>query len=602
MSKLLGVLGETSRSIDRSSLLETINPLSSAIIHSLGFDAGWMAASFLGTAPLDGKRILETEDEILGFCGDLIGTGLIPWNDILAILRKGNYSEFGQWRGRFAVSRYQKKEKTITLISDRRSQQPLYYRPGAGAFCYSTELSSFCRLPEPVEFDSQWLFEYFFFNYPVGKTTFLKGVSKLPPASVLQYSLPTSKASVSRYAEIFRPKPHLLAAPESFQRAVSVFRETLPSYFAGSEEVACALTSGWDGRTILAHAPDRTRITTYTYGVPGCQDLREAKATAKKIGVPHQSVTFGEEFSANLADGMIDTVFLSSGSEKILRASLLYAYRTLTAGGTKFPLIMSGIGMDGIFRGHSLPPAIVSRDLADVFRNGRVELRESFWKTVFPDRYPLFRQSILEKMDWLRRSFGVFDSPRHHLLFKLYVTHPELFGGELKIAENFATVRVPAWDNDLIDLAFSIKESGLSFSEFSAHKRGDKAEVRMQAHILERASPALARIPISKTRPDILRKGSLQYQVYRLYRGFINRFKVLTSHYSPLEDWEKWLNVTHRGVLDDLVFSSGSRIREYVGPGFLTDIARSRDIHWLGKLGTAEIILRLIKKQWHKSF
>jgi asparagine synthetase B (glutamine-hydrolysing) len=602
MSKMLGILGEASRSIDRPSLLETINPLSSAMIRSLDFDAGWVAASYLKTAPLVGERILETEDEIVGFCGDLVGTGSIPWKAILAIFRKKDYPEFGDWRGRFAVSHYQKKEKTITLVSDRRSQQPLYYRPGAGAFCYSTELSSFCRLPEPMEFDSQWLYEYFFFNYPVGKTTFLKGVFKLPPASVLQYSLPASAASLSGYAASFRPKPRLLTAPESFQRAASVFRETLPPYFDGSEEIACALTSGWDGRTILAHAPDRTKITTYTYGVPGCQDLRDAKMTAKKLGVRHQSVSFGEEYLAGLADAMIDTVFLSSGSEKILRASLLYVYRTLTAGGTRFPLIMSGIGMDGIFRGHSLPPAIVSWDMADVFRNGRVQLREPFWREVLADGYPLFREKILEKMDWLQQSFGDFDAPRHHLLFKLYVTHPELFGGELKIAENFATVRVPAWDDDLIDLAFSIKESGLSFSEFSGHKRGDRAEVRMQAYILEQCSPALARIPIGKTRPDILGKGSLYYQAYRIYRGFFNRFKALTSRYSPLEDWEKWLSVTHRGFLDDLVFSSGSLIRDYVGRDFLANIERSRDIHWMGKLGTAEIVLRLIKKHWHKSF
>jgi asparagine synthetase B (glutamine-hydrolysing) len=602
MSKMLGILGEISRSVDQPALLGTINPLSSAVIHSLDLEAGWTAASSLGTAPLAGERILETEDDVLAFCGDLVGTAAIPWNDILTIFRNGDFAQFGRWRGRYALSRYKKKEKVITLISDRRSQQPLYYMALPGAFCYSTELSSFCRLPLPMEFDVQWLFDYFYFNYPVGKTTFLKGVVKLPAASVLEYSLAASTVKLSRYAEIFRPKSHLLAAPESFERAVSVFRERLPPYFRGPQEIACALTSGWDGRTILALAPDRSRLTTYTYGVPGCQDLRDARTTAKKLGVRHVSISFGEDFSNRLAEAMIDTVFLSSGAEKILRASLLYAYRTLTADGTQFPLIISGIGMDGIFRGHSLPPAIVSRDLADVFRSGREALREPFWTSVFPDRYPLFRESILEKMDGLRTAFGEFRSPRHHLLFKLYVTHPELFGGELKIADNFATVRVPAWDDDLIDLAFSIKESGLSFSEFSDHRRGDKTEVRMQAYVLERISPALARIPIGKTRPDILGKGSFSYQAYRLYRGLVNRFKVLTSHYSPLEDWEKWLNISHRGFLDDLVFSPRSRIRDHVGREFLADVERSRDIHWLGKLGTAELILRLIEKNWQKNF
>lgn len=601
MSKMLGLFGEALVSMDRSVLSETLNPLTRAVLSAAATAEGMIAVSSLLTTPLQGDRLYKEGDQTLAFCGDLVGLPVIPWSRILSILQEKKYEGLAAYRGRFALAYHDKQNRTITLVSDRRSQQPLYYSWEEGSLVFSTELSAFCRLTRPAEFEINWLFDYLFFNYPLGGTTALKGVFKVPPASVLSFTLATSKTSHYRYASTFRPKQELLAAPQSLDLAARAFQEKIPPYFSGADEIACALTSGWDGRTLLALAPDRDKIVTYTYGVPGCQDLREASRTARKIGIRHEEVYFDDRFVKNLPEQMIETVFLSSGQEKILRSTLSHVYRTLTGSGSRFPLTISGIGMDGIFRGHSQPPAIVSSDMAHVFRSGQVQIREAFWSKVFPDLFPLFRDNIKGKLSDLRRDFGDFQSPGHHLLFKLYVTHPELFGGELKIAENFTTVRVPAWDDDLIDLAFSIKESGLSFSEFSGHKRGDRSEVLLQARILDQVFPAMARIPVGKTRPDIAGKGFLPNEAYRIYRGLVNRIRSLSSTSAPLEDWEKWLNDIHRGFIDDLVFSPRSSIRDYLGEDFLGEIRRSREIHWIGKLCTAEIILRLIKNGWQKS-
>jgi len=598
---MFGYFGSAFQSLDHSSLQETIDPHSSSILKSVETPDGRIDVSYLQASPLRGNRIFEESDDFIAISGDLVGTPEIPWDQILSIFRDKRYAEFSHFSGHFALAHFDRRNKSVTLVSDSRSQQPLYYKWADRAFAFSTELSTFCRLNEPAELDVNWLFDYFFFNYPVGGTTALKGIFKVPPASVVSFFLPSSRLSCLRYAEAFREKPELLAAPRSFELAARLFQEKIPPYFLGSDEIACALTAGWDGRTLLACAPDRDKIVTYTYGVRGCQDIREAARSAEKVGVRHQAIHFDPDFLAKLPDYMVDTVLLSSGSEKVLRSTLLYVYRQLTASGKRFPLVISGIGMDGIFRGHAQAPAIVSADVAELFRTGQVRLREPFWPEVFPDCYPQFRENILRKLEVLRRDFGDFRSPKHHLLFKLYVTHPELFGGELKIAEGFTTVRVPAWDNDLLDLAFSIRESGLSFSEFCGHKRGDVSELRLQAFIMDRCFPAMSRIPVGRIRPDMVGRGTLPRLAYESYRRVEDKLRSLISPYTPLEDWEKWLNGVHRDFIDGLIFSPDTLIRGCVGKEFIEKIRRSREIHWIGKLATAEIMLRLIKNRWRKS-
>jgi asparagine synthetase B (glutamine-hydrolysing) len=586
--------------MDKSLLLQTIDPLSHLVLLSRDVEEGFLAASSLAATPLQGERLLEEGDHIVLLSGDLVGTPTIPWQQILNVVKNGDHKSLREYRGNFALAHYHKTEKTITLVSDRRGQHPVYYQTGPRSFAFSTELSTFCRLNKPAVFNENWLHEYFFFNYPVGQTTALKDVHRLLPAAVLRFSLRDSTASCSTYAEMFQPKPKLLVRPRSYELATALFKERIPAYFQGADSIACALTSGWDGRTLLAFAPDRQKVLTYTYGVKGCQDLREAESTAHKVGVGHRKILFDEGFVRRLPELMTDTVFLSGGSEKILRSTLLHVYLSLTDAGTKLPLTISGIGMDGIWRGHSQPPAIVSTDMANVFRSGVPEIREPFWSNVFPDHFSDFKETIQEKLSHLRRTFGDFRSPGHHLLFKLYVTHPELFGGELKIAEHFTTVRVPAWDPDLIDLAFSVQESGLTFSELAGHQRGDISEVKLQAHVLRQVSPLMARIPVGSTRPDIVLQGRLCRSAYGIYRRMTNRMKALTLSYSPLEDWGNWLNVVHRDFIDSLIFSERSLLRDYVGKGFFENVRQSRDIHWIGKLATAEIVLRLAKNRWQK--
>jgi hypothetical protein len=183
----------------------------------------------------------------------------------------------------------------------------------------------------------------------------------------------------------------------------------------------------------------------------------------------------------------------------------------------------------------------------------------------------------------------------------LYVLSTRYFCGEIKIAGNFTTVRIPCWDNKIIDLSYSIKQSTLSFSQFSKHVRGGREEVILQSYLLNKLSPRFAKIPVGITKPNVVLKGRFLYQLYRIYRGLV---RIIVDRRSgskpPLENWNYWLNTVHRDFIDTLIFSEKSRIRKYISNRFLENIKSKRDTYWLSKFATAEIILRLIESNWER--
>lgn len=603
MSGLLAIIGgEDAGREDRGRLTGAINLSGKLEIDSLRRGGALFAVSYPGKAPLGGARLIEGKGWIVAFAGDLVGLEGVPGEEIVLHLERGDADYFKGLEGVFAIAAYDELRGKLFIVSDRRSQQPVYYARTGGGMAVSADLPVFCRLGGGVRFNEAWLWEYLYFNYPIGDSTFLAGVKRMPPASILEFDRGSGEVSVRGYAGRFSRRDDLIGGEEALEKASEVFSARVPVYYEGAGEVACALTGGWDGRTMLALAPEKD-VTAYTYGVPGCDDLAGGADTARLAGIKHMPILFDERFTRELPRRMMETVYLSSGLQGVLRATLLYAYGTLTEDGARFPLTISGISMDMQFRGHACAPALISQDVVNLFEGRETAVREEYWTSVLGPRYRSFKNHILMKLGSLRDDFGDFDSTGHHLSYILYVLSTCYFCGELKIADHFTTVRVPCWDSAIIDLSYSIEQSTLSFSQFTSHERGDIAELVLQSYLLAGLAPRFAKAPIGNTRPDIILKGGAAYDLYRIYRAVTGRIADAVAgrrRNIPLEDWEGWLNGMHRAFIDGLVFSAEARIRGYMENACLQRLAAKRDIHLIGKLATAEVLIRLVENGWQR--
>ena len=389
---------------------------------------------------------------------------------------------------------------------------------------------------------------------------------------------------------------------QGLQRARDVFSETVPAYFQRGQRIAAALTGGWDGRTMLALAPDRNAVTAYTYGCEGCNDIIGAKRTAKVAGVDHITIPFDESFVNNLPQRAVEAVYLSGGLQGVLRSTLIHAYSTLTEGGRKFPVVISGISLGTQLRGHANVPNMISPDLSRLFRAQSTTSVPQHWRDILGSDYGEFADFVSVNLAMLERAYGAFDSTEHHLSYALYKISPAYFAGELALADHYTTVRVPAWDCDVVELAYLIEQSMLSYSQFlSTHKRGCREEMILQAYLLRQFAPDIYRANVGNNRPSSVLAGEIPHRLGHIYQGISRRVRNRSvSRNEPIEDWSVWLFDENVDFVHGLLLSTQTRVRDHVEIAFIEHTISSRNLYHLGKLLTAEIILRLIDNRWQR--
>ncbi len=596
MSNFLLYHSLTEKSPSDSKIKEGINLAGNYQVNLIKIDSTIFCTAKLPSTPLKGERIFKNERWVILFAGDLIDYDSVPFLSIIQFAEKSDWKKLEELNGVFSIFIYDKSIQQYYLISDRRSQHPVYYIINNEEIIFSTELSLFVKLLDEPVFNEKWLYDYLFFNFPVGETTFLKNVFKLPPASILNYDIKKNTYEIFEYASNFEVRSPLLDGDEGLEYASEIFAKQLPKYYPESSQIACALTNGWDGRTVLSLAPDHSKVTAYTYGGPGCYDIMGAKATAKALHINHQEINFDDDFLKNLSDDIYETVYLSSGLQGILRSTLLNVYKKLSI---NYDLALSGILLDGLFRGHGGYPGVISDELHNLFKFGEIEF-DNQWGEIFGlNRYD-FRDEIQNKLTEFKNKYGEFFSTTYHLNYEVYLTGPGYFGGEWKLANNFLTQRVPAWDNEITKIAYSIKQTKLTYSQFTSPKFGSKNSMMLQAYVMNKLSPKFAKVPFKLIKPNIILKNEATYQMYTFYRRIHNRVnKVISSKkITHLENWPFWINNNLKGQTNHLIFSNDALVRNYISYQFLNKLKIEKQYQWIGKLATVEIILRLIQSRW----
>ena len=585
---------------DQTLLTETLDFLSNNHVSSTCVnDQNYLlSAAARIDSPLSGKRLQYDNNWILLFSGDIVNEQAIPFDTFQEILDSQNFREFSHFQGIWALAALNKNTKKLFLVTDRLAQHPLFIRHFQQGLGFSTELPSFCRLSQPASFNEQWLYTCLYFQFPIGKMTFLHGVERVPAATVIEHDLNTGKTSEHNYVAAFERATTLIDGQAALEHSLNVYNEVLPQYLVANTKWAIGFTAGWDARTLLAFLLESNPVT-YTYGSPGCGDILEAERAAKQLGLPHQKIQFDSNFEALLPRLMLDTVYLSGGLENCSRSTLLYVYEAITENGTKFPLTMSGIGLDSMFRGH-LGPALVSRPLAELFRGqDRKELSGTL-PNIIRDT-PAFSTQISGLLDQLSEQFGPLEESETHLKYFLYETAPKYFAGEANIARHFTTLRIPGLDQRIINLAFSISMSALSFSNFlSTHKRGDYTEEILQSFLISKASGGhMGSLPVYDVPPYARIHGRQTYQLLRpLFRtmGRVRRLTTGQSRPAPLEQTLHWYKTLAKERIQDLLYSADSQT------SVLVDIPEFEQLLGNGPLLkvllTAETIARLVENRW----
>jgi hypothetical protein len=297
---------------------------------------------------------------------------------------------------------------------------------------------------------------------------------------------------------------------------------------------------------------------------------------------------------------MYDTVFLSDAQQVVNRSNLAYVYAALGSGGQACSAIVTGVSGDHLFRDHISAwgnvPYLISADMASMFRNGRARVGRDFYSGMFGARFEEFEEQIEAALDSLEQTYGEFTDPEAYFRYLMYVAGPQYFGGQAAIANSYSTFRTPYWDRELIQLAMDVDLGTVGFSR-QLSKKDKYREAALQASVVAR-NPSFRGIPYLNLPIDVFsRDNPIRFQLHRLSRKL--KSIVFNKKRVKEEDWPLW----YRGILSEEVnhlLGKDCIVREYVTDEFIKQQIAETNIHWLGKLLTAEIALRLIDNGWER--
>jgi hypothetical protein len=548
-----------------------------------------------------GARYVSPKGDWLGwFCGEVPGNQRMPWEKIIASMMEGDHSPFSLLNGWFAMLIVHKPSGLVWAISDRRAQQPLFSFVSAGRLFISTAVSSFCRLPDPPGFDQHWLYESIYFNHPVLDRTFLAGVRRVPPATILAWYPGKNSFSTRLWAQPFSRPAEFVRGKEAEDLERHVFTQVASEYFDDDAHTAVALTAGFDARAALASAPRRSDLLAYTYGLGGSVDMDQGAKVAADLGVRHLAIDLGKEFVTRLRDHMIDVVLYSDAIERAVRAELLEVFPTLA--GIDRSIVLGGVSGDHLFRDHirgtGNVPHLISAPMMGYIQGHGDGFEDEGFRDLYGEVYEEFRDYIRGCLEQLNTRHGDLRRAEGYQRYLVYESAPKYFGGEAALAENYLRYRTIYWDPRLVELSFLSERGTLGLSERLPGKDHFREAV-MQAKIILQG-PHYGGGRIKGVRASTWALGNfpmyfLENTLARAGRYIANGFRRPAA--PELVPWSTWLTDPLRTFCEEL-FGIDARLRSYLNGRFLDSFVPAQDVRLAGRLITAELVLRFIENGW----
>lgn len=598
MSGFCGILSQDINSIDTTKFVKSINLTGNLKTKSLFSDDCFFSSSFHEEDPLKGDYLYETEDYIFLFCGDLVNFKSLPWNILIKNYLINNYEWINSLRGFFAFAIYNKTNKKLILISDQRSQMPIYYGFIENQLVFSTNLSSFTILNSSPGFNMNWLYELFYFNFPIGNTTFLEGINKLEPFTILELDF-NKIISEKKYSKHLSTIDNFFKGNAAIKKCLDTFKEKVPKYYCDDRTNLFALSAGFDSRTLLSLSNKKNNIKTYTYGIEGANDLKVASSLASSLKIENQQILLEDDFKKDLPNLIYETIRISGGTQPIIRATLLYVYKKLFENKNyEKPIVISGIGGD-LFRGNGGASfSIISKGVENYFKTGKIFIDGNLYSQIFKDYSPSFNIYIGGVFDKINFNFSSKDSLP--MLYDCYEVNTKYFGGEVAIALSFMPLRVPYWDLDILNLAFTTQFGNLTLSGYKNSKRKLSYKKYLLQSVIMNKNQDFSKTLIKGMPINIYASNNkLFFKLAKVYiRGYARLIKGEKLIENKLEDWNYWFKNVLNNEFKNL-FNDYSLINQYIKKDFINNSLKTNDIYMLNKLASTEIILRLIKNKWY---
>jgi asparagine synthase (glutamine-hydrolysing) len=250
-------------------------------------------------------------------------------------------------RGMFAVALWDARRQRLVLARDRFGIKPLYYRLGADALEFASELRALPR--GEIDFDA--LEAFLAFNSVPGPYTIFREVKKLPAGYVLVWE--DGEARISRFA---RPAPIAAADVrqdddrELAEELRARLRDSVRAHLIADVPVGVLLSGGVDSSVLAALAAQESSEPVHTFSIGfeerSFDELDDARTVAQRYSTRHEELVLRPD--AALLLPVLAEVF----DEPFADSSALPTYLVSQLAASHVKVALSGEGGDELFGGY----------------------------------------------------------------------------------------------------------------------------------------------------------------------------------------------------------------------------------------------------------
>ena len=256
--------------------------------------------------------------------------------------------------GMFAFALYDRRERTVMLARDRFGEKPLAYCVHGGRLVFASDLRAFATVQGmDMSLDVDATADYFRYGYVTGTRTIYAGITRVPPATVVQFDLTTgTRAQDVTYWMM--PLPQGRAEPGG--PPVEDLEQTLSSSvrrrLVSDRPIGAFLSGGIDSSLVCALAAEASTgpLKTFTMGWEDTEydESKQAAAVASALGTDHHEIRLGRQdvvTSVERLASVMDEPFADSSQLAVLLVAT--RARELVA------VALSGDGADELFAGYN---------------------------------------------------------------------------------------------------------------------------------------------------------------------------------------------------------------------------------------------------------
>ncbi len=389
-----------------------------------------------------------------------LGTPQIALREVVKLYLKYREELVNYLKGFYVLVLVDENYKECLAFTSRSGLYKLYYSLEGERLLLSTSLSSVkLNKKEPGISDEVGIIQHGLFEHPLGTRTSVQSIKLLDNYRYLSYDFHFLKVkSKAIDLPVHDLGKSLYNWPETYRELPNEFNRVLDT-IVPKTIFNCALTGGFDSRTIVSYLVNRPELEYRLYSWAADErwhDVEVAKSIAGKLGKSYQAILLNDDMLDNYCYYAAQHIYWTDGLGSINRTNQMYSHWQLSQYSRD---VMTGYFGSELFRPMSRQNIMISETFVDSYlhpdRKSKVKealrslAQSSPFSREFIERH--LDETVEDSYSYFREMDLTPEKGYNLLIYLIKTGFWKFFGQEFHAQRIHNCIHSPYMDDDFID-------------------------------------------------------------------------------------------------------------------------------------------------------